>query len=64
MYDTKQLDFESFKQAAKIMSFKGHLTVEGVQGLSAIKSSMLKLKNIKSFNLNLCASLRKLAHTL
>lgn len=42
MYGDKRLDFESFKQAAKIISSKGHLTAEGLDEIYLIKDGMNK----------------------
>lgn len=42
MYGDKQLDFESFKKAAEIISTKGHLTLEGGEEIRMIKGGMNK----------------------
>jgi len=42
MYGDKKLDFESFKQAAMIISSKGHLTVQGLEKIHIIKDNMNK----------------------
>ena len=40
MYGDKQLDLESFKQAAKIRPSKGHLTAEGLEDIHSIKNNI------------------------